>query len=297
MQELLAPKSIVFFNTSWRRFGRLDKSPEYKSDDMKLVHALSRATSIDQKYLSGPSALKYASIAECMSWASNRRSTRLEDRAYSLLGIFGINMPLLYGEGAGAFLRLQKEIIQRSSDRSIFAWQVPCLRTPSCLAGCTSRAILAPSPSAFGDSRTIYGMSDYYSPKPPHAVANQGLDIQWKARLLINLRWAPQNDPVYFVVDLACITREYMMDDVSEVSAGNEADGESVKDCRIVLQTSARHLKRSESSKVGFVYIQNRGFACDMGGKVLSDKSGWKPGPAKQYRFLIPLSGSAFYRG
>jgi hypothetical protein len=57
-----------------------------------------------------------------MSWASGRQTTRIEDEAYSLLGIFEVHMPLLYGEESNAFTRLQKEIIGQSSDQSIFAW-------------------------------------------------------------------------------------------------------------------------------------------------------------------------------
>ena len=58
-----------------------------------------------------------------MSWASWRKTTRPEDEAYCLLGIFGINMPLLYGEGNEmAFLRLQEEILRETEDQSIFAW-------------------------------------------------------------------------------------------------------------------------------------------------------------------------------
>ena len=64
---------------------------------------------------------KYA-IARRMSWAAHRETTRVEERAYSLLGIFGVNMPLLYGEGERAFQRLQEEIIRYSLDHSIFAW-------------------------------------------------------------------------------------------------------------------------------------------------------------------------------
>jgi hypothetical protein len=58
-----------------------------------------------------------------MSWASKRQTTRPEDLAYSLFGIFKVDLPPLYGEGgAKAFLRLQEEIIKTSTDLSIFAW-------------------------------------------------------------------------------------------------------------------------------------------------------------------------------
>jgi hypothetical protein len=56
-----------------------------------------------------------------MSWASTRQTTRKEDLAYCLLGIFDINMPLLYGEGEKAFLRLQEAIATEINDLSMFA--------------------------------------------------------------------------------------------------------------------------------------------------------------------------------
>ena len=55
-------------------------------------------------------------VAQIMSWAANRTTTRVEDRAYSLMGLLGVNMPMLYGEGKKAFRRLQLEIIRTSND-------------------------------------------------------------------------------------------------------------------------------------------------------------------------------------
>jgi len=71
------------------------------------------------------SDLSLASVAQKMFWASNRKTTRKEDMAYCLLGLFDINMPLLYGEGEKAFLRLQEHIAATSTDHSLFAWSVP----------------------------------------------------------------------------------------------------------------------------------------------------------------------------
>lgn len=59
-----------------------------------------------------------------MSWAASRITTRVEDIAYSLLGIFDINIPLIQGEGKKAFLKLQEEIARNSSDLSLFAWNM-----------------------------------------------------------------------------------------------------------------------------------------------------------------------------
>jgi hypothetical protein len=57
-----------------------------------------------------------------MSWASRRETTRIEDQAYSLLGLFGVSMPLLYGEGRQAFRRLQEEILRVEEDYTLFVW-------------------------------------------------------------------------------------------------------------------------------------------------------------------------------
>jgi hypothetical protein len=60
--------------------------------------------------------------AKIFSWASHRQTTRAEDRAYSLMGPFGVHLSFLYGEGGNAFMRLQIEIMSRCGDDSIFAW-------------------------------------------------------------------------------------------------------------------------------------------------------------------------------
>ncbi len=77
-------------------------------------------------------------VAEKLSWASTRVTTRIEDLAYCLMGLFDVNMPLLYGEGHNAFLRLQLEIWSRTNDESIFAWGLD----PSC-AGLPIPSLLA----------------------------------------------------------------------------------------------------------------------------------------------------------
>lgn len=56
-----------------------------------------------------------------MSWYRKRETIRIEDEAYCLLGIFEVNMPLIYGEGRRAFRRLQEEIAKRSNDLTLFA--------------------------------------------------------------------------------------------------------------------------------------------------------------------------------
>jgi hypothetical protein len=89
---------------------------------MDLSGLIFNATGIGRGFLSSSVPILSASIAQRMSWASDRETTRPEDMAYSLLGLFSINMPLLYGEGQRAFIRLQEEILKISNDETLFAW-------------------------------------------------------------------------------------------------------------------------------------------------------------------------------
>jgi hypothetical protein len=120
LQELLAPRVVEFYDRNWVEIGT----------KQSLSLLLTEITTIDHRLFSG-SILDKASkqnicIAEKMSWAAKRKTTRAEDLAYSLMGLFDVNMPLLYGEGAqGAFIRLQTEIMAKSVDESIFAWSYP----------------------------------------------------------------------------------------------------------------------------------------------------------------------------
>jgi hypothetical protein len=112
LQELIAPRKLLFFG---RDFACLAK----RSDLSERIEAI---TSIPSLVITGSSSPRTYSVAQRMSWASNRRATRREDVAYSLMGIFAVNMPLLYGEGERAFVRLQKEIWLSEEDQTLFAW-------------------------------------------------------------------------------------------------------------------------------------------------------------------------------
>jgi len=98
------------------------------------------------------------SIAQKMSWAFKRKTTRVEDMAYSLIGIFGVNIPLLYGEGEKAFNRLRLEILSSSQDTATFAWTARGT-SDSAFEGRRSckadRGLLAHSPVEFSECRDI----------------------------------------------------------------------------------------------------------------------------------------------
>ncbi|KAJ5836566.1 HET-domain-containing protein [Penicillium robsamsonii] len=161
LQELIAPGNVVFFSRNWVRLG----------SKMDLCDAISDITGIGVEYLCQYRELECASIAQRMSWAANRQTSRPEDISYCLLGIFSVNMPLLYGEGARAFIRLEEEIMRNSDDQSLFAWCDPEAK-PDALYG-----LLATSPAQFANSRTMLSYESWES-RPPYAMTNRGLRIE-----------------------------------------------------------------------------------------------------------------------
>lgn len=162
LQELLAPSEMIFFAKDWTVIGK-------KAD---LHDILSSITGIDEVILEDPKKLHSASIAKRMSWAADRETTRPEDLAYCLMGIFSVNMPMLYGEGGvKAFLRLQEEIMKQSDDQSLFAWTVDSAPDSD------KHGLLANSPSAFRSSGKIMPYEDY-EPRHPFQMTNRGLSIE-----------------------------------------------------------------------------------------------------------------------
>ncbi|KAH9936747.1 heterokaryon incompatibility protein-domain-containing protein, partial [Epithele typhae] len=110
LQELIASRVLVFYSKEWI----------YMGTKYELADRLKEATGISAAVLRFESPFTDASIAMRISWAAYRETTRPEDGAYSLFGLFGVNMPTLYGEGRHAFCRLLMEISKTSRDPSIF---------------------------------------------------------------------------------------------------------------------------------------------------------------------------------
>jgi hypothetical protein len=117
-----------------------------------------------------------ASVAQRMSWASNRTATRTEDRAYSLLGLLNVNMSLIYGEGDRAFARLQHEIIRNSDDDSILAWAIPDERGFGLYP--FDFAAIARDPSYFARSDDVIRCPSALFPRPPYCLTHKGLDME-----------------------------------------------------------------------------------------------------------------------
>ncbi|AEO70418.1 uncharacterized protein THITE_2121847 [Thermothielavioides terrestris NRRL 8126] len=146
LQELLAPLNLRFYDAGWECIGT-------KGDLCDLVETI---TGIPTSFLLGITELHHASVAQRMSWASRRVTKRPEDIAYCLLGIFGVSMPMIYGEGDKAFRRLQEQIMKDIGDDSILAWDLgaegpdPGDRSPVVFG-----TALAPAPSHFANSGRV----------------------------------------------------------------------------------------------------------------------------------------------
>ena len=171
LQELLAPADVILLDRAWYRIGT----------KQELLAEISAATGIGVQHLKD---MRTASVATKMSWVSRRQTSRVEDIAYCLLGLFDVNMPLLYGEGRKAFLRLELEIIKKSDDESIFAWTHRSLTEYS--------GLLALWPDGFADSADILtsvvaapsalGTSFHYNQmvvveRQPYSMTNKGLEF------------------------------------------------------------------------------------------------------------------------
>ncbi|KAL9005321.1 MAG: hypothetical protein Q9188_001912 [Gyalolechia gomerana] len=202
LQELLAPAKVHFYDQDWRFIGTKDELAQEVSgitqidiqfllpdrqDDLEkpCTSALDcRGHSAPVKYWSG--GRKEPSIATRMSWASRRHTSRIEDMAYCLLGIFNVNMPLLYGERQKAFTRLQREIIKNSNDDSIFAWATDSYGT----------GVLARWPSDFAQSRYVYEQAPIITHRRPYSMTNQGLSLP-----MTYGTWDPKTEILDVVLD------------------------------------------------------------------------------------------------
>jgi len=151
LQELIAPRVLLFYSSDWRAIGSRDAFRDQISESTRIGANVLRDMIPNIHH-----ELSLSSIAQRMSWAAGRQTTRKEDLAYCLLGIFGINMPLLYGEGERAFLRLQEKIIRHTDDHSIFAWRLNSLFTwRNSPMWSDFNGVLATTPNESAESRDV----------------------------------------------------------------------------------------------------------------------------------------------
>ena len=207
LQEMIAPNEVKFLGEDWLEIGQ----KKYMS---RLLYEI---TKVQEAVLLDPhNNLEDVCVSQKMYWASSRRTTRLEDRAYSLLGLFNVSIPILYGEGLRAFARLQEEIIRTSFDHSIFAWQLKSYYS----------GLLAECPDDFSNAADIrkMPMRDYHAlfdmniPSLSYNMSNMGLSVKMPYRAI-------KSHKCLFVAFLACYFKDgetpifiYMRKDYSRLS-------------------------------------------------------------------------------
>jgi hypothetical protein len=179
---LIAPEVVEFYDRGW----------QFRGTKSVLRREISHITGIDVAILEDSELLPTVAVGRRMSWASERETTKLEDRAYSLLGIFGINMPLIYGENEKAFLRLQEEIAKRSNDLSLFAWTAHMDGRRGIHREHEYRGIFARTPAEFSNCRDITLCRDQLAPMKEFQLSNNGC-----LRIETYLAPAPSKDYIF----------------------------------------------------------------------------------------------------
>ncbi|XPT00388.1 hypothetical protein M3J09_009542 [Ascochyta lentis] len=166
LQELLAPREMQFYDKRWKFMGT-------RGELAKLV---GRVSGISPEYLNRTRDLNDASCAMKMSWMAGRVTQKVEDVAYSLIGLFDIHLDPIYGEGTRSFIRLQEAIMTEFGrfDESLFAWERPQGSMLRCFQSeprvhvfeHNKWGLLAPSPDCFKRSGNIFVKKDLIKMRP-----------------------------------------------------------------------------------------------------------------------------------
>lgn len=167
LQELIAPRNLEFYGDQWHIQGQ----GASLGTKRRLRHEISEITNIPVDALMSHESRRDYSVAQKMSWASQRKTTRTEDIAYCLMGLFNVNMPLLYGEVERAFVRLQEEIMKVSNDETIFTWTN---ESTLCVQG-----LLATSPAYFAKSGNFIQADEAVATRAiPFTATHLGLHME-----------------------------------------------------------------------------------------------------------------------
>lgn len=257
LQELIAPHEVLFLDADWQLIGS-------KTDYADLVCQI---TSIDKEFLLGTSSIKEASVAMKMSWAAMRTTTRTEDQAYCLLGLFDVNMPLLYGERERAFFRLQLEILRSSDDESIFAWRASS-PGPS--------GMLARSPYVFKSSGNIRKMELRPEQRVPWSWTNKGLEFR-----ILSPASKDNMNPMPTGKDEELVHLGCYIDDVEEREEGSKPESRRPSATRYNLSIG---LKRYGNAW----YRTHRDSFMETSGFAVVDKTprAWRSGLVYRYYYV-----------
>lgn len=172
LQELLAPRQLEFYDKEWTYIGT--------KKEMKT--AIATITRINEDYLTGKKDFTTACIAQKMSWMAGRTTTKEEDIAYSMVGLFGITLTPVYGEGMRAFTRLQEILMSsRFMEESLFAWKMPAVNAGDQYNASSDKwaadewGLLAPSPEWFAGCAGIRRLNGLGPRQVPFTMEPTGI--------------------------------------------------------------------------------------------------------------------------
>lgn len=278
LQELLAPKAVCFYSSDWKCIG----------DKEALVETISGITKIPRDVLMDVECMWFTSIQRRMSWAAERRTTRVEDIAYCLIGLFGVNMPLLYGEGERAFLRLQEEIIKISDDQSIFVWETDEQR----------QSALAEKPADFILPYQIASTLSSDVSDAPYTMTHKGLSIRLPMYKTENFYGS---QPVYFGILNCHPENDFSRQSVITLCATDTPDTKTFVRCKYrSVYKGTIPVESVQEAEVRSIYIQNHsrafyklqpGLIVQVSGNCL-DKLGYRIAPAKVRGMVVSWTAS-----
>ena len=265
LQELLAPTCLIFISKEWNCFGSR-KGLSYTISDITGIpcHLLSNFYSFGTESFS-KDPMDDCSIADVMFWAAKRKTTRPEDTAYCLLGLFGVQLPLLYGEGNKAFRRLQIQLIDAYDDDSIYVWNATDTEDTSDYRheNLSISGLVASSPADFAFSRNITFINWDYG-HPLDRITSRGVETK---RPMLSLRNFDMGD--IFLLPLNCgIIGDHMplmSEDVFQVYLPDDEDEGDQN--RPPENLACVLLRKNEAGSFNRFHIQNLELATRMDAK------------------------------
>ncbi|KAJ3481637.1 hypothetical protein NLG97_g7774 [Lecanicillium saksenae] len=259
LQELLAPAKLEFYDRDWT----------FRGTKQDLQTELGAITKITRDVLQDPERMLALPVAQRMSWAAPRKTTRPEDLAYCLLGIFDVNMPLLYGEGGErAFLRLQEAIANETNDLSLFAWRCPIGdAAQSSEARQAFHGLFAPSPSHFIGSSHLVATRDP-ALGAEYTITNKGVRLEanltelidGRTLLLLNVLSRPTRTEigVWIRAHGGGLYSRVEQGSFSAVPKGTASSVASRKRIYLIKRISRAYAERLASGHRGAVMLRNK---------------------------------------
>ncbi|KAF8126970.1 hypothetical protein EV363DRAFT_1346771, partial [Boletus edulis] len=226
LQELLLPRKIRFYGKNWspicpvvaegrreERAGIRDDQRVNDKDNESVIAAITKVTGIPEADLRNfvPSC---ARVSEKMRWASQRTTSRIEDMAYSLLGLFDVAMPIAYGDGARAFYKLMSTITEQCTEPDFFAWagkpsqwSLTLPSSPQCYGPQPTQSDLVRPLSALGDPSyelTKLGLHARLVLVPAYCELLESTDPN-NARFLLTPALAAAQEPIQIYLPLTSV--------------------------------------------------------------------------------------------